>query len=77
MSGHTYIHTHIHTHKHTYTHENTITLCAHAHRGLIIISQDNAQNAGVTVGLRENSRKLRLCGGNGRFFSVRLPLRSI
>ena len=37
MSGHT--HTHTHTHVHTYTHDNYYNpRCAHAHRGLIIMS---------------------------------------
>ena len=36
MSGHTYIHTHIHTYTHTHR-TTTVTLAAHARRGLIII----------------------------------------
>ena len=32
-----------------------------------------ALTAGVTVRLRKTSRTVRLCVGNGRFLSVRLP----
>ena len=40
MSGHTYIHTNTHTYTHTYTHGNyNNPRCAHAHRGLIIVSR--------------------------------------
>ena len=39
MSGHTHIHTYIHTYIHTHTHDNYYNpRCAHAHRGLIILS---------------------------------------
>ena len=38
MSGHT--HTHTHTYTHTYTHDNySNPRCAHAHRGLIIVTE--------------------------------------
>ena len=49
MSGHTYIHTCIHTHRTT-----TVTLAAHAHRGLIIdllsVKQtNNLQSANLLI----------------------------
>ena len=39
MSGHTHIHTYIHTHR-----TSTVTLAAHARRGLIIMCSDHFVN---------------------------------